>query len=125
MTTLKSNKRSDMSDNIPAKEIPLPVVRALKKLGQDLALARRRRHISQESMAERIRASVATLRRLERGDSRVAIGTIARAFQVLGELNKISNLLDTASDDIGLSLMDENLPLRIRKKKVTPTSGAL
>lgn len=125
MNALKTNKRSDMSDNLPAEEIPLPVARALKKLGQDLALARRRRRISQESMAERIRTSVATLRRLERGDPRIAIGTITRAFQVLGELNKISNLLDTASDDIGLSLMDANLPLRIRKKKVTPTSGAL
>lgn len=105
--------------------MPTPVSRALLKLGQDLSLARRRRMLTQESMAERIQTSVATLRRLEKGDPRISIGVIAQAFLVLGELNKITGLLDTAVDEIGLSLMNEQLPQRVRTKKRTDTSGAL
>ena len=104
---------------------PLPVVRALTRLGRDLSLARRRRQFSQESMAERIGTSVATLRRLERGDPSVAVGTVARALFVLGEIERLGGLLDTATDTIGLSLMDEQLPKRIRRRRVTPESGAL
>jgi transcriptional regulator with XRE-family HTH domain len=105
--------------------LPAPVMRALKKLGADIALARRRRHLTQESMAERLRISEATVRRMERGDFGTSIGTIARAFFVLGELDKITGLLDTASDDIGLSLMNEQLPHRVRRKRIKPDSGAL
>ncbi|CAN7469287.1 helix-turn-helix domain-containing protein [Trinickia sp. LjRoot230] len=103
----------------------MPVVRALGKLGDDIALARRRRHITQESMAERIHTSVATLRRLEKGDPRIPIGTVAQAFHVLGELPKITGLLDTAADDIGLALMNQQVPQRVRKKRGKGDSGAL
>lgn len=104
--------------------MPAPVVRSLKKLGQDLALARRRRRLTQKSMAERIQTSVATLRRLEKGDARVSMGLVAQAFLVLGELDKINSLLDTANDDIGLALMNQQLPKRVRAKTKPPT-GAL
>ena len=105
--------------------IPAPVARALKKLGADLALARRRRQLTQASMAERIQTSVTTLRRMEHGDPRIAIGKVAQAFLVLGEVEKINTLLDTATDDIGLLKMNEQLPQRIRTKRVKPGSGGL
>jgi hypothetical protein len=76
-------------------------------------------------MAERIQTSVATLRRMEHGDERIPIGTIAQAFLVLGELDKINGLLDSAADTIGLTLMNQQLPQRVRNKRVTPESGAL
>lgn len=104
--------------------LPAPVVRALKKLGADLALARRRR-LTQVSLAERMQTSVATLRRMEHGDQRVPIGIIAQALLVLGELDQLSALLDTTEDDIGFTLMNQQLPQRVRKKRVTPESGAL
>lgn len=104
---------------------PLPVNRAIEKFGKDLALARRRRRFSQESMAKRIGISVASLRRLEKGDPSLSWGAIVRALHVLGELEKLNDLLDTAKDDIGLLLMDEQLPQRIRRKQPTAGSGAL
>ena len=119
---VKSSYRSAKQDADP---VPMPVVRALEKLGHDLSLARRRRMLTQASMAERIQTSVATLRRLEKGDPRISIGVIAQAFLVLGELNKITGLLDTATDEIGLSLMNEQLPQRVRNKNRTVSSGAL
>lgn len=125
METSKSNKRSYIRAKKENTVLPTPVNRALLKLGHDLSLARRRRQLTQESLAERIQTSVATLRRLEKGDARVSIGVIAQAFFVLGELDKIAQLLDTASDDIGLSLMNQQLPQRVRTKKPGATSGAL
>jgi transcriptional regulator with XRE-family HTH domain len=106
--------------------LPLPVERAILKLGNDLSLARRRRHISQASLAERIGASLSTVRRMEKGDVRLPLHFIARAMYVFGELDALAKLMDTAQDDIGLTLMDAQLPQRIRRKskKNTPT-GAL
>jgi DNA-binding transcriptional regulator YiaG len=125
MDTIKEDKRSSVSVKNSRDPLPAPVARALKKLGADLALARRRRRLTQASLAERIQTSVATLRRMEHGDERISIGTIAQAFLVLGELDKINGLLDTAADGIGLTLMNQQLPQRVRKKRVTPESGAL
>jgi len=103
--------------------IPIPVERAIRKLGGDISLARRRRHISQASLAERMGASVSTVRRMERGDVRVPIHFFARALHVFGEIQALERLLDTASDEIGLTLMDERLPKRVRSKR--GGSGAL
>jgi len=108
--------------NLP---IPFPVSRALAKLGADISLARRRRHISQASLAERMGASVSTVRRMEKGDPRIPVHFIARALLIFGEIKALENLLDTASDDIGLTLMDERLPKRIHSKRLKSTSGGL
>jgi transcriptional regulator with XRE-family HTH domain len=122
MSNFNQRNRSQTSAKTISEKMPAPVARALHKLGSDLALARRRRRWTQASMAERIQTSIATLRRMERGDERIAIGTIARALYVLGEVDRIDKLLDT--DDIGLTLMNQDVPKRIRKKRITP-SGAL
>ena len=114
-----------MTVSVEKVSMPLPVKRAVMKFGRDLSLARRRRRFSQQSMAERIGISVSSLRRLEKGDPTLSWGTIARAMYVLGEIEKLNQLLDTATDDIGLMLMDEQLPQRIRSRKSSPESGAL
>ncbi len=106
-----------------ALPLPLPVTRAIHKLGNDISLARRRRHISQASLAERIGASVSTIRRMEQGDARVPIHFIARTMQVFGVLDALGELIDTAQDDIGLTMMDAQLPQRVRTK--TKPRGAL
>ena len=105
--------------------LPLPVKRTIEKFGRDLSLARRRRRFSQASMAERIGISVASLRRLEGGDPGLSWGAVARALQVLGELSKLNSLLDTANDDLGLALMDKQLPQRIRRHTRSGNTGAL
>lgn len=125
MESIKPVKRSQPSAKISSSPLPPPLERALLKLGADLSRARRRRRITQISLAERIQSSVATVRRMEQGDPRIPIGTIARALMVFGELDRIRTLLDSAEDEIGLALMDEALPQRVRTKRVTPESGAL
>jgi hypothetical protein len=97
--------------------IPLPVDRAIKKIGADLSLARRRRNMTQAMLAERLGTSVMTVRRMEDGHPGTALQYLARALQVFGELGKLNDLLDTAQDAVGLVLMDERVPKRVRKPR--------
>jgi transcriptional regulator with XRE-family HTH domain len=64
-------------------------------------------------MAERLQISTATLRRLERGDPSLSMGTLAKALLVLNALERFFRLLDTCADSLGLQLIDEALPKRI------------
>lgn len=91
-------------------------VRALKRLGSNLSLARRRRHWSQQAMAEQIGASVSTVRRLEAGDAGVAIQHLLGVLSALGSLDRFNALLDTPQDTIGLLVQDAALPERIRAR---------
>lgn len=111
-----------MANTLP---MPLPVERAILKLGRDISLARRRRQLTQASLAERIGASLATVQRLEKGDPRIPLHFVARALHVFGELSRLGQLLDTGEDVIGLALMDEQLPKRVRTRKPTSDAGAL
>jgi transcriptional regulator with XRE-family HTH domain len=93
------------------------VNRALKALGQNIELARRRRGMSQADLASRMGVSVSTVRRLEDGNSGTALTYLGSALQVFGELEKLSLLLDTPTDFVGLALMDAELPTRIYSKR--------
>jgi len=95
--------------------IPLPATHALRKLGRDIALARRKRAISTADMAERLMVSRDTLWRLERGDPTVAVGTLATALFILQLHERLANLAASASDALALSLDEHRLPKRIRR----------
>jgi transcriptional regulator with XRE-family HTH domain len=95
--------------------MPLPVTHALRKLGRDLALARRKRAISTSDMAARLFVGRNTLWRLERGDPTVALGTLATAAFVLNLHDRLANLAAPASDELALSLDERRLPKRIRR----------
>lgn len=104
--------------------LPLPVVRSLQSLGLGISLARRRRHLSQQDLADRIGAAAITIRRMEAGHPGTALQNLAKVLQVFGELEKLDQLLETSQDNFGLTLMDEKLPKRIRKSGSTPETGA-
>lgn len=97
--------------------IPFPAANALRKLGRDLAIARRKRGISTEDMAARIFVGRNTLWRMERGDPTVALGTLATAAFVLQLHDRLANLAAPATDALALSLDEQRLPKRIRRVK--------
>lgn len=97
--------------------LPLPVVHALRKLGRDLALARRKRGISTADMAARLFVGRNTLWRLERGDPTIAVGTLATATFILQLHDRLANLASPASDAMGLQLDEDRLPKRIRRTR--------
>ncbi|MEJ5030770.1 helix-turn-helix domain-containing protein [Comamonas sp. MYb69] len=95
----------------------LAVDRALKSLGKNIELARRRRGLSQADLASRMGISVSTVRRLEDGSQGTALIYLASALEVFGDLEKLSLLMDTQTDSVGLALMDAELPTRIHSKR--------
>jgi hypothetical protein len=76
-----------------APNMPLPAVNALRKLGRDLALARRKR-----------------------GDPTVSMGTLATAAFVLQLHDRLAGLAAPASDHLALSLDERRVPQRIRRR---------
>jgi transcriptional regulator with XRE-family HTH domain len=94
--------------------LPLPVGRALRKLGADIRDARRRRRIPTKIMAARASISRTTLAKIERGDPGVQIGLYATVLFVLGLTDRIGDLVDIRHDKAGLELEEERLPQRVR-----------
>jgi len=97
--------------------MPLPAAHALRKLGRDLALARRKRRISTADMASRLFVSRDTLWRLERGEPAVAIGTLATALFVLQLHDRLADLAAPGSDALALQLDEKRVPKRIWKAR--------
>lgn len=102
--------------------LPGPVVRALKKLGHDLSVARRRRRLTMALVAERAFISRLTLARAERGDAGVSLGIYATVLFVFGMADRIGQLADPANDPVGRGLEEEQLPRRIRSRR-SPDRG--
>ncbi|OOY22475.1 hypothetical protein BMI91_19530 [Thioclava sediminum] len=92
------------------------VGRGLSKLGVDLGFARRARQISTTDMAARMGVSRSTLHRLETGDPGVSLNTLAMALSVLGLFDRLTDLVDPASDEIGLLMSRKALPRRIARR---------
>ena len=101
----------------PITSIPLPAADALRKLGRDLAVARRKRGLSTSDMASRLFISRDTLWRLERGDPTVSIGTLATAAFVLQFHERMAELAAPEKDAVGLALDEQRLPQRIRRRR--------
>jgi len=97
--------------------LPLPVVRALRKLGNDIKDARRRRRIPAEIAAARASISRTTLVKIEKGAPGVAIGNYAIALFVLGMTDRLADLADPRNDTVGLQLEAEHLPQRISRPR--------
>lgn len=101
--------------------LPSGLRRSLSKFGNDLAMARRKRHLTVEMMAERIGVAKSTYARVEKGDPAVAMGAYAMALFVLGFGEALGELVDARRDEEGLLSDVERLPQRVRIKQ-SPTS---
>jgi DNA-binding XRE family transcriptional regulator len=105
--------------------LPIPVKRALRKLGHDIRDARRRRRIPVALAAERASISRTTLVKIERGDPGVALGIYATVLFVMGMVERLADVADPRHDSVGLQLEEEHLPQRIRgPRKQKPIEGA-
>lgn len=88
------------------------VSRALTELGLNIRLARQRRRLAAELVAERAGMSRPTLRAIERGDSGVTIGAIANVLHTLGLEGDLANV--GRDDAFGRKLEDAKLEDRKR-----------
>jgi|SRR5581483_7975447 len=101
----------------PATALPIPVRRALRKLGHDIRDARRRRRIAAAMAAQQASISRTTLVKIEKGDPGVAMGLYATVLFVMGMEQRLGDLADPAIDSVGLQLEEEHLPQRIRTRR--------
>jgi transcriptional regulator with XRE-family HTH domain len=104
--------RSAIQDVLPSK-----LRRGLRKFGEDIGIARRKRRLTVAMMAERIGVAQSTYLRAEKGDPKVAFGVYAMVLFVLGFGDAIAELIDASKDEQGLLLDVERVPKRIRAKK--------
>ena len=87
----------------------------LRELGENIRLARLRRKLSTEQVAERAGISRPTLYDIERGKPNVGIGNYAQVLSVLG---LEGDLLNVAKDDVlGRKLQDAKLVVKERAPK--------
>ncbi|MFM9839380.1 MAG: helix-turn-helix domain-containing protein [Cyclobacteriaceae bacterium] len=87
----------------------------LAELGENIKLARLRRKLSTEQVAERANIARTTLWAIEKGSPNVALGSYAQVIFVLG-LEK--DLLKLAGDDpLGRKLQDAKLLTKERAPK--------
>ncbi len=107
----------------PVSPLPIPVKKALRKLGSDIYDARRRRRIPMVLMSERAMISRTTLGKVEKGDASVALGIYANVLYVLGLSHRLSDLADVKFDETGLVLEEEHLPKRIHLPSTKSNKG--
>ncbi len=99
------------------KSLPRSARIALAKLGEDIALARKKRRISTVSMAERAFISRNTLYKLERGDPNVSIGIYAAVLAILNLVENLGEIAERSQDQLGLDIEEDNLPKKIKLSK--------
>ena len=85
----------------------------LNQMGDQIRLARLRRHLSAELVAERAGLSRMTLSNIEKGSPSVAIGSYAAVLHALNGMDK-DLLLVAKDDELGRKLQDLGLPTRCR-----------
>jgi transcriptional regulator with XRE-family HTH domain len=100
--------------------VPIPVARALGKLGSDIKDARRRRRIPVAILAERASISRMTLNKIEKGEPGVSLGNYATVLFALGMIGRLADIADARYDAVGLELEEERLPQRIRLSRRKP-----
>ena len=97
--------------------IPIPVKKALEKLGSDIKEARIRRRISKELMAKRAGITRPTLTKIEQGDATASIGVYAKVLFILGLDDNLSNIADIRNDKVGIMIESNSLPKTARAIK--------
>lgn len=97
-------------------------MRSLKELGENLALARKRRNESLRSWAIRMNVSVPTLMRMEKGDPKVDMGVYLTALWLIDRHKALIDLAAPVNDLVALE--GDIQSLRVRHRRTVQPSGA-
>jgi transcriptional regulator with XRE-family HTH domain len=109
-------KRSPAIDQLPAA-----AQAHLQQLGENLAIARKRRRESMKTWADRIGVSEPTLGRMERGDPSVAMGVYATALWLIARDNQLPVL---AAPEQDMGALEEAVRAAQRRSVRKPASVA-
>ncbi len=97
-----------------------PIIHAqLKQLGENLTIARKRRHEPRRDWAARIGVSEPTLMRMEQGDPSVSMGIYATALWLLGRAQEIAAL---AAPEFDRGALEQDVRLAQKRSVRKPAS---
>jgi transcriptional regulator with XRE-family HTH domain len=111
------SKTTSVTDALP----PI-ALKALRELGENIAIARLRRREPQRAWAERIGISVPTYVRLEKGDPSVSMAAYAAALWLMGRVQALPAVAAPESD---LAALERDVRAARKRERVrTPASVA-
>lgn len=96
-----------MSRKTFGKVMPRSVMQNLELMGEQIMLARKRRHLSMQDIADRATVTRLTVSKVEHGDPSVAFGIYARVLYALNLENDLK--LIAGNDVLGRDLQDAEL----------------
>lgn len=96
-----------MSKDTFGKIMPRALDQVMKQMGEQIKLARKRRRLSMQDIAERATVTRLSISKVEHGDPTVSMGIYARVLYALN-LEKDITLL-AADDALGRQLQDAEL----------------
>jgi transcriptional regulator with XRE-family HTH domain len=75
--------------------------------------------LTQAQLAARADVSRGVIRRLEAGEGGVSMENMLRTLRALGILDLVTEAVDPLASDIGRMRSDEELPRRVRPRRLT------
>lgn len=122
MPDMASYNKSDRRPH-SQRPTPAPVRHALTEVASSLEAWRKLRGLTQAQVAERAAVSPRTIVRLENGDSGVTMENLFRVLRALGVLDALPKAIDPYESDIGRLRADEQLPKRVRPRRLKGSAG--
>jgi DNA-binding XRE family transcriptional regulator len=113
-TGIKCYCAGDMQHSTPPQ-----VRRSLRQVADNLTTWRKLRGLTQAQLADRAGVHRDTISRLERGDGGVSLENVLRVLRGLGVIDGVTRALDPYESDVGRLRADEQLPRRVRTKRLT------
>ena len=108
-----------MDHKIQNRRAPTPVRRGLRSLAESIATWRKLRGLTQAQLAERADVSRGVIRRVEAGGGGVSLENLLRILRALGIQDLLIEALDPLASDIGRLRSDQELPRRVRPRRLT------
>lgn len=96
-----------MGKNTFGKMMPRVLAQHMELMGEQIMLARKRRHLSMQDIADRAMVTRLTVSKVEHGDPTVSMGIYARVLYALNLERDITLL--AADDNLGRQLQDAEL----------------
>jgi transcriptional regulator with XRE-family HTH domain len=108
-----------MEQKVSHRIVPIPVRRTQRSLAASIATWRKLRGLTQAQLAERANVSRGVIRRIEAADGGVSIENLLRILRALGIQDLLTEALDPLASDIGRLRSDQELPRRVRPRRLT------
>jgi DNA-binding XRE family transcriptional regulator len=97
--------------------IPIAVRHTLRKLGEEMNIARRMQRISKTLMAERAMITMNTLSKIEKGDPATSLSAWVQVISILGFGEKLNDICDIKNDNAAQILLQSRLPKTTKHRR--------